>query len=128
MMWCGRWRLLTKGHRASSLVCASLLLLAGCGPRYGPGKSEAQLTPPERAGERVFVQRCAGCHWARSSEPLHGPGLFALYRKPYLPSGAPANDERVSATVLRGRGMMPAFGSQLDEEEMAELLAYLRTL
>lgn len=59
---------------------------------------------------------------------LHGPGLFGLYRQKYLPSGAPANDERVTATILHGRTMMPAFGNELDEQQLQDLLAYLHTL
>jgi mono/diheme cytochrome c family protein len=29
---------------------------------------------------------------------------------------------------MRGRGMMPPFGNQLDQQELQELMAYLHTL
>jgi len=51
-----------------------------------------------------------------------------MYKKPYLPSGTPANDERVTNTIEHGRGLMPAMGSSLDEQELADLLGYLHTL
>jgi mono/diheme cytochrome c family protein len=54
--------------------------------------------------------------------------LFGLYRRKYLRSGAPANDDRVTEVILHGRGMMPAMGNSMDEEQLAELLAYLHTL
>jgi mono/diheme cytochrome c family protein len=46
----------------------------------------------------------------------------------YLPSGAPANDDRIASVILHGRGMMPAFANNLDDQQLADLLAYLRTL
>ena len=35
------------------------------------------------------------------------PDLQGLYKQQYLPSGAPANDDRVTSAILHGRGMMP---------------------
>jgi mono/diheme cytochrome c family protein len=87
-----------------------------------------ELTPEESGGRRVFATRCGGCHEANSTAALHGPGLFGLYRKKYLPSGAPANDERVTAVIQHGRGMMPAEGNAMNDEQLRALLAYLHTL
>ena len=58
---------------------------------------------------------------------LHGPSLLGMYKKPYLPSGTPANDERVTATVLHGHGLMPA-QPNMDPQDLDDLLAYLHTL
>jgi mono/diheme cytochrome c family protein len=51
-----------------------------------------------------------------------------MFKKRYLPSGAPANDDRVQSTILHGRNVMPAFGNLLDDRQMQALLAYLHTL
>ena len=60
---------------------------------------------------------------------LHGPGLQALYRQKYLPSGAPANDDRVTTVILHGHDLMPAFSGSLDKAaRLNDLLAYLHTL
>jgi len=104
------------------------MLLAGCRPPLPPSKPLAELTPQETSGYQVFEAHCARCHYPNSAAGYHGPGLQALYKQPYLPSGAPANDERVTAAILHGRGMMPAFGDKLDEKELADLIAYLHTL
>ncbi len=45
-----------------------------------------------------------------------------------LPSGAPANDERVTATILHGHGLMPAMGNTMNQQDIDDLLAYLHTL
>ena len=102
--------------------------LTGCGPPLPPSKPLSELNPQEAAGHQVYASHCARCHYANSDHSLHGPGLQALYKQKYLPSGAPANDDRVEAVVLRGRNMMPAFGNSLDEQQLEELLAYLHTL
>lgn len=108
------------------LLAALTALLIGC-HSTPPPKPLADLTPTEVNGYRVFQAHCAACHHDRTADPLHGPGLLGMYHKPYLPSGAPANDDRVSATVLHGRNLMPAQPA-LDGPELNDLLAYLHTL
>jgi mono/diheme cytochrome c family protein len=117
---------MTAAIGAVSLL--GLVLLAGCGPKLAPSKPLTQLTLTEHAGREVYVARCGGCHYPNSSAPLHGPGLYAILRNPYLPSGAPANDERVEDAILHGRTMMPAFAGTIDEQQLQNLLAYLHTL
>ncbi|HEY4356107.1 MAG TPA: cytochrome c [Acidobacteriaceae bacterium] len=87
----------------------------------------AQLNPQQSRGHEVYAVRCSQCHNDRTADPLHGPALRSVYRKPYLPSGAPANDERVTATILHGRALMPAQPT-IDPQELDDLLAYLHTL
>ena len=111
------------------IACAlAIFLLAGCRPPLPPSKPLSELTPQEAAGHEVYAAHCARCHYANSDRSLHGPGLQALYKQKYLPSGAPANDDRVTAVILRGRNMMPAFGNKIDEQQLDDLLAYLHTL
>jgi mono/diheme cytochrome c family protein len=43
-----------------------------------------------------------------------------------MPSGAPPTDERLTAVILHGRGMMPA--TSLTDAQLSDLLAYLHTL
>lgn len=118
------------GGVRSSPSGASLLLLltlAGC-RSTPPPKPLEQLTAQERAGDKVFNERCSLCHYDRQEGSLHGPSLLGIYKKPYLPSGAPANDERVRATIVHGRNNMPALGNTLDDEEIDDVLRYLHTL
>lgn len=93
-----------------------------------PGKPLASLTPDEAAGHVVFVSACARCHNAYSTEALHGPSLYGVFRKPYLTSGAPARDDRVLEVIRHGRNLMPAAGADLTERQLQDLLRYLHTL
>jgi mono/diheme cytochrome c family protein len=118
-----------KHWLSSSVVGAvGILMVVGCRPSLGPSKAVSALTPEEAQGRVVFSQLCASCHYADKTGDLHGPSLFGLYRKPYMQSGAPANDDRVTAVTLHGHGMMPGFEGQLNAEQLQALLAYLHTL
>ena len=110
----------------SILLIFALGLLSGC-HRLAPSKPVSELTPQEAAGHRVFVSHCSVCHYA-TEKGLNGPGLEGLFRKPYLPSGMPANDARVTAVILHGRNMMPPLGNTLSDQELEDLMAYLHTL
>jgi mono/diheme cytochrome c family protein len=110
------------------LIAVTGLTAIGCGPPLAPSKPLSELTPDEARGQQVFVSRCARCHYANSDSALHGPGLFGLFRRKYLRSGAPANAERVTDVILHGRGMMPAMGNSMDDEQLQALFAYLHTL
>jgi mono/diheme cytochrome c family protein len=87
-----------------------------------------ELNAQQTRGHGVFEARCAQCHYDRRDAPLHGPALVGIFKKPYLPSGAPANDERVTATILHGRGLMPAMGDRMDAQDLEDVMAYLHTL
>jgi mono/diheme cytochrome c family protein len=106
---------------------AGMIFLMGC-HHLPPSKPLSELTPTEMRGYTVYQQQCAQCHQANSEQPLHGPGLQGIFKKPYLPSGAPANDDRVRAAIAEGRNMMPGYANVLSDQQMNDLLAYLHTL
>jgi mono/diheme cytochrome c family protein len=114
------------------MVRASFLLLlagalAGCKSVTPPVPLE-QLNAQQTHGHAVFETYCAACHYDRKDASLHGPTLLGVYKKPSLPSGAPANDDRLTATILHGHGLMPAVGNTMDQQDIDDLLAYLHTL
>ncbi len=113
--------------REAAMLAVACAGLAGCRSVPAPKPLE-QLTATEKAGHAVFAERCSLCHYDRQEGALHGPSLLGVYKKPYLPSGAPANDERVRATIVHGRNNMPAQGGNLTDEDLDQLVAYLHTL
>ena len=66
------------------------------------------------------------CHNPTTTQAKQGPGLQAITKVKAMPSGAPPTNERLTATILHGRGMMPA--AALNDGELQDLLAYLHTL
>jgi mono/diheme cytochrome c family protein len=117
-------RRVRTGWQASCLATA--ILLAGCKP-LPPSKSPDLFTPEEARGAQVFQESCARCHYPTSTKGKKGPGLQALTKLKSMPSGAPPTDERLTWTILHGRGMMPAIPIQSDSD-LNSLLAYLHTL
>ncbi len=109
------------------LLGIASLALAGC-KTLPPPTPLADLNPQQTRGHAVFETRCAACHYDRRNDPLHGPSLLGVFKKPALPSGAAATDERVTATILHGRGIMPAMGNNMDQQDIDDVLAYLHTL
>ena len=106
------------------MAALAAFALAGCSQRHDHGP----LTAQQQSGQEIFQANCAVCHFADSNRPRGGPGLQDLFQKKFLPSGAPANDERVRQTITMGRGNMPHFDQILDDQQMNDLLAYLHTL
>lgn len=104
-------------------------LLSGCGKDPAQmSDAELGLNAGQSRGRRVYNIYCVNCHPAYSSHGNKGPGLKKLYKKEYLPSGLTATDEHVMQSIVRGRGMMPPFGNQFDQQELQDLIAYLHTL
>ena len=109
----------------SVLACAAGLAVAGC-RSLPPSKPESQWTVEEARGAKIYQLKCARCHYPTTTRPLNGPGLQALTKVKAMPSGAPPTDERLTYVTLHGRSMMP--GTQLTDDQLSDLLAYLHTL
>ena len=112
------------------VMAAFGLLLAGCSERDKSKLTDAELhlTPQQAAGRGIYRLNCSGCHEAYTSRKLDAFSLKGLYGKQYLPSGQPANDERIRNVIERGRLTMPGFRDILSPEETDALIAYLHTL
>ncbi|HWP85117.1 MAG TPA: cytochrome c [Terriglobia bacterium] len=84
-------------------------------------------------GKAVFEANCQFCHTAESNEAVVGPGLKDLYKWPphKLSDGtehATHTDEIIRKQIVEGGGAMQPAGGSLTEEEIADLLAYLKTI
>jgi mono/diheme cytochrome c family protein len=75
------------------------------------------------AGAESFKRYCAGCHSVDPEHKLMGPSLCSEMRGPHRKT-----TKNVRDIIVQGSGHMPRFGSLLSEQELADLLAYIRTL
>lgn len=109
-------------------MLAALALLAACTPAP-PRKSDSELglTPQQARGRRLYDQHCLVCHEAYSSSDRNGPSLRGLYRKKFMVSGQPVNDERIRDITVMGKSKMPAFAF-LSDEQLNDVIAYMKTL
>jgi mono/diheme cytochrome c family protein len=122
-------------HRAQIfLVCSAILmmgmlLLAACDkPERLRSNAELGLNEQQARGRAIYDLRCAGCHQPYRKKDLNGPSMAGVFKKPYLPSGMVARDDRVSDIILMGKPKMPAFGDVLTQQQVQDVLAYMHTL
>ena len=103
------------------LAACALVILAGC-------RGRPKLTPLQEEGKYVYDEGCAHCHEQNDLRLKKvPPDLHGLFKKPTLPSGAPATDAEIEHLLMTGKGMMPSFAYQLSREQTDALLAYLHT-
>lgn len=90
----------------------------------------AALAPAARAGTRseLYLAQCAVCHGddgASKTEEGQKKGARDLTKKKWQDA---VSDERLSGSIAKGRGKMPAFGSKLSADEIKALVAEVRQL
>jgi mono/diheme cytochrome c family protein len=70
-------------------------------------------------GEKLFVTTCSYCHEKGGREQGKGPKL----------AGSKRTDEFIINRITHGKlGAMPAFGGALSEDQIKDLVAYIRSL
>lgn len=74
------------------------------------------------AGKKIYVQHCQNCHgergvpqWPGVPDFSHGDGLLKA-------------DADLLATIRAGKAMMPSYRGALRDDEILDVIAYLRTL
>ena len=110
------------------LVALAAVFTACNSPSAPKSDAELHLTPQQAHGRHLYDQHCLSCHEAYNSGGQHGPTMQGVYQKKYLPSGAPANDDRVRNAILMGRAKMPGFRAALSDGDTDDLIAYLHSL
>lgn len=99
-------------------------------PAQPPADTGAVPADPIAHGQQVYAARCVLCHGPEGKGD--GPASAALNPKPrnhtdgvYMKS---RTDEDLLAVIRDGKGAMPAWKSVLTEQEIQDVLKYVRTL
>lgn len=85
-------------------------------------------TPAER-GAGIFQRSCAGCHGPAGRGGSTRLGLVPPPRD--LTDSAfqeGVTDQELRRSIRSGKGMMPAFGGLMPDEDLAGLIAFIRSL
>lgn len=97
-------------------------------------KSKTELSPAAKAGQKVFQENCALCHFSNQTTTKIGPGLKGVLKNKELPySHRPATDANVEEQIKKGNPQgkpmpMPPFASKLSKTQLSDLIQYLKTL
>ena len=79
-------------------------------------------------GNNIYDSKCLPCHSPDTEERKIGPSLMGLLKKDSLPhTGNPATVENIKKQLIRPALTMPAF-KDFTEQEVADIIAYLKTL
>ena len=99
-----------------------LLALLAC---LAAGQSKAS---PEK-GNEIFDEQCSRCHEYKTMERKTGPSLKLLFAKEKLESsGKPVTEANIIERIEKGGEGMPAFKEEIAKEDLANLIAYLKTI
>ncbi len=83
---------------------------------------QAQAQAIGASGEEVYRSICQGCHMA------DGSGAVGAGRYPALASNQTLSVAAYPVTlVLQGQRAMPGFGAVLSDEQIANVVTYIRT-
>ena len=73
-------------------------------------------------GKRVYSRHCVGCHGAQGEGEAAGTPNFRYGNRLMQP------DAVLFRTINDGRGGMPAFRGILSEQQMLDVISYMRSL
>lgn len=97
---------------------AARLALAGLLPALAGAGHAADLA----RGGQLYARHCAACHGVNGLAVLPGAPNFALQERLAQPDPVLLN------SVKRGKGPMPGFLPILKDQEILDIIAYVRTL
>jgi mono/diheme cytochrome c family protein len=114
------------GRRVAGLRLAVLGALALMSVPVAAQTNDAAFLQPKDAahvtGEQIFTHICQGCHMPDAKGAIGAGHYPALAANPKLASGAyPA------VMVMNGRGGMPSFAMLLNDQQVADVVNYVRT-
>ena len=99
----------------------SLFLLAAVACSSSVLCSVALAADPS-AGSRIYIKHCQSCHGADGKASFPGAPDFSRGEKLMQP------DYLILNTIKKGLGIMPAYEGLYSDEELLDVIAYLRTL
>ncbi len=121
-------RLVMLGIGAASVLLGIGLFIDAVNGTTAANQNIPVNTTRASTGQTIYEQNCAVCHGEKGYGD--GPGAASLPVKPFdLTTHVLLHDEQyLYATILNGRGYMPAWGNKLSQDQILDVIAYTRLL
>ena len=113
-----------------ALLGISVAVLAQDPPaKTAPKKTAAGKSASASKGKEVFDQKCSICHFADSDAKKIGPGLKGISKRgTFTVNNNKFTDESLKTWIENGDSLMPPFKEVLDEQQIKDVIAYVKTL
>jgi cytochrome c len=80
-------------------------------------------------GKDVFAEKCSVCHFADSDAKKIGPGLKGIGKRgTFTVNNNKVTDDALKTWITNGDSLMPPFKDVLDEQQIKDVIAYVKTL
>jgi mono/diheme cytochrome c family protein len=80
-------------------------------------------------GKEVFDKKCGVCHYADSDAKKIGPGLKGLSKRgTFTVNNNKVTEESLKTWIENGDTLMPPFKDVLDQAQIKDVVAYVKTL
>lgn len=112
-----------------ALLGVAVAVLAQDPPAKAPAKKAAASKGSATKGKEVFDQKCGLCHFADSDAKKIGPGLKGISKRgTFTVNNNKFTDESLKTWIENGDSLMPPFKDVLDEQQIKDVIAYVKTL
>jgi len=107
----------------------AVAVLAQDPPAKAPAKKAAASKGSPTKGKEVFDQKCGLCHFADSDAKKIGPGLKGISKRgTFTVNNNKFTEETLKTWIENGDSLMPPFKDVLDEGQIKDVIAYVKTL
>jgi len=107
----------------------AVVVLAQDPPAKAPAKKTAVSKGSATKGKEVFDQKCGICHFADSDAKKIGPGLKGISKRgTFTVNNNKFTEETLKTWIENGDQLMPPFKDVLDEAQIKDVIAYVKTL
>jgi len=94
-----------------------------------PAAGWRALAAAVKRGHDVFQEKCSICHFDTSEAKKIGPGLKGLNKRgTFSVNGNKVTDENLKTWIENGDSLMPPFKEALEEAQIKDVIAYVKTL
>ena len=107
----------------------SVAVLAQDPPAKPAPKKTTTAKGSATKGKEVFDQKCGVCHFADSDAKKIGPGLKGISKRgTFTVNNNKFTEDTLKTWIENGDQLMPPFKDVLDEQQIKDVIAYVKTL
>jgi cytochrome c len=114
----------------TAALAAAVAVMAQDQPaKTTPKKTAAGKSGSATKGKQVFEEKCSVCHNADSDAKKIGPGLKGISKRgTFSVNNNKVTDESLKTWIENGDSLMPPFKDVIEDQQIKDVIAYIKTL